>query len=435
MLNERVLTLSPREECVEMGSQMGLTKAEDFRWRFALPGLLEIEEPPDANECFTSDGVFGRRGLPELALRMSLIPSSIRLIIWSGALSGARCNSASFCANSSSSCAVSTRSALATKMRRRSISSSSRSRSCAARSCSRSTMSFDTSACDAASAVRSAMSAASSVAIRPSAVALVTVCIQANCLATRDRSVDSCRASVHARAPLLSRLRLDVDAIEQIIESILVDHDARRRRVARLELSKCALVELLVEQAKPGPIREQHLHRRASLSKEDEECTTAGFTPDGLGNPPRKAVETHRRSMGSSTTNTSTLEESSRATQHIDDLAQDGLVEAGVNLDARVSNQHENRRVRARFTRTSRTLLPAASLSATSACFNRLAQYLRLCEILRSLPAGAPLPHPLRPLRFPLRHARRMRASGRTGKTGSVQRIRARRRSHSRRSP
>ena len=130
----------------------------------------------------------------------------------------------SFSANSISSCAVSTRSAFATKMRRFKSSSSSRNRACEARSRSRSLV--------------TAASCASSSTTRDASVASVLVVVvlahratdgYPSAIALSIPSAKKCDApSVHARRAARRRLRLDVDAVEQIVERALVDRDARR---------------------------------------------------------------------------------------------------------------------------------------------------------------------------------------------------------------
>ena len=72
------------------------------------------------------------------------------------------------------------------------------------------------------------------------------------------------------RAPWSSRLRIEVDTVEQVLERTLLDHQRRLALGGEWQPER-ATIKPLVEQAQPGAVVEQHLQRVAALAEEDEE--------------------------------------------------------------------------------------------------------------------------------------------------------------------
>lgn len=85
---------------------------------------------------------------------------------------------------------------------------------------------------------------------------------------------------------------LDIDAIEQIFESALVElDDDSTLAFSRLGDAKISEIEPFVKKAKPGAVEKENLDGCFAFAEEDEERAAACVPPDAFGDDAGQTVE------------------------------------------------------------------------------------------------------------------------------------------------
>src|SRR4051812_26857276 len=96
---------------------------------------------------------------------------------------------------------------------------------------------------------------------------------------------------MHAADALRTGPLVEVDALQQVIESALLDDYSRGTVLERCRQLKRTAVQTFVEQAEPGPVVEEDLHRIATLAEEDEQRAPARLACDALLDDAGQTVE------------------------------------------------------------------------------------------------------------------------------------------------